>query len=102
MKFKPVLAFLLSLFIVLSSASKVSAFCGFFVAKANTQLTNSSSRVVIAREGNRSIFMMANDYQGDVDDFAMVVPVPVVLTEDQVHVGDRRNRHHYVSVQKGD
>jgi hypothetical protein len=31
---------------------------------------------------------MANDYQGDVKDFALVVPVPVVLKQDQVNVGD--------------
>jgi hypothetical protein len=31
---------------------------------------------------------MANDYQGEVKDFALVVPVPVVLSKEQVHVGD--------------
>jgi hypothetical protein len=31
---------------------------------------------------------MANDYQGDVKDFALVVPVPVVLQQEQVRVGD--------------
>lgn len=31
--------------------------------------------------------MMANDYQGEVKDFALVVPVPVILQADQVSVG---------------
>ncbi len=33
---------------------------------------------------------MANDYQGDVKDFALVVPVPVVLEKEQVHVGESK------------
>ncbi|MDX2100424.1 MAG: DUF2330 domain-containing protein, partial [Leptolyngbyaceae cyanobacterium bins.59] len=36
----------------------------------------------------RTILTMANDYQGDVKDFAIVVPVPVLLKEEQVRVGD--------------
>jgi len=31
---------------------------------------------------------MANDYQGNVKDFALVVPVPVPIKEDQVNVGN--------------
>jgi hypothetical protein len=31
---------------------------------------------------------MANDFKGDVKEFAMVVPVPTVLGKDQIHVGD--------------
>ena len=64
------------------------AFCGFYVAKADTNLYNQASQVAIARDGNRTVLTMANDYQGEVADFAMVVPVPVVLEEEQVHVGD--------------
>lgn len=64
------------------------AFCGFYVAKADTNLYNQASQVAIARDGNRTVLTMANDFQGDVADFAMVVPVPVVLEEEQVHVGD--------------
>jgi hypothetical protein len=64
------------------------AFCGFFVGKADSQLHNSSSRVVIAHSGNRSIFSMANDYQGDVKDFARIVPIPVVPSRDQVRIGN--------------
>jgi hypothetical protein len=44
--------------------------------------------VIIARDGDRTILTMANDYQGEVQDFALVVPVPVILKEEQVHVGD--------------
>ncbi|MEW6494882.1 MAG: DUF2330 domain-containing protein [Cyanobacteriota bacterium] len=63
-------------------------FCGFYVAKADTKLYNQASQVIIARNGDRTILTMANDYQGDVKDFALVVPVPVVLQQEQVRVGD--------------
>ena len=64
------------------------AFCGFYVAKADTSLYNEASQVIIARNGDRTVLTMANDYQGEVADFAMVVPVPTVLQEGQVNVGD--------------
>lgn len=63
-------------------------FCGFYVAKADAQLYNQASRVIIARNGDRTVLTMANDYRGDVKDFALVVPVPTLLSEDQVHVGE--------------
>lgn len=74
-----------TLFVLVPSAW---AFCGFYVAKADTSLYNQASQVAIARDGNRTVMTMANDYQGDVKDFAMVVPVPVVIQERQVNVGD--------------
>jgi hypothetical protein len=43
---------------------------------------------VIARQENRTVLTMSNDYHGEVKDFAIVVPVPVVLQKGQVHVGD--------------
>src|SRR5438067_7211970 len=33
---------------------------------------------------------MSNDYKGPLTEFALVVPVPSVLTRDQIHVGDRK------------
>ncbi len=65
-----------------------SHFCGFYVAKADTKLYNQASQVIIARDSDRTILTMANDYQGDVKDFALVVPVPVVLEQEQVQVGN--------------
>ncbi|WP_413161327.1 DUF2330 domain-containing protein [Capilliphycus salinus ALCB114379] len=64
------------------------AFCGFYVAKADARLYNQASQVIIARDGNRTVLTMANDYKGEVEDFALVVPVPVVLTEEQVRVAE--------------
>ena len=64
------------------------AFCGFYVAKADTKLFNKASKVVLMRDGDRTVITMANDYQGDLKEFAMVVPVPVVLEEGQIHITD--------------
>ncbi|MBD1924867.1 DUF2330 domain-containing protein [Trichocoleus sp. FACHB-90] len=73
---------------VICFAPTAWAFCGFYVAKADTKLYNKASQVVIARSGDRTVLTMANDYQGDVKDFALVVPVPTVLKKDQVRVGE--------------
>jgi len=68
--------------------SQASAFCGFYVGKADTKLFNKASEVTIARHDNKTVITMANDFKGDVKEFAMVVPVPTVLEKDQIHVGD--------------
>jgi hypothetical protein len=64
-------------------------FCGFYVAKADTKLFNRASQVVLARDGDRTVLTMANDFRGEPTEFAVVVPVPTFLTKGQIHVGDR-------------
>lgn len=68
--------------------TSVFAFCGFYVAKADSKLYNQASQVILARNGEKTVLTMANDYQGNVKDFALVVPVPVPIQEDQVNVGN--------------
>lgn len=65
------------------------AFCGFYVAKADIKLFNKTSQVIIAKNGDRQTVTMSSDFEGDVKDFAMVVPVPVVLEEKDIRVSDR-------------
>lgn len=62
------------------------AFCGFYVAKGDAALFNDASRVVIARHEQDTVITMANDFRGEADDFAMVVPVPYVLSEEDIRV----------------
>ena len=81
---------LLLLIALIVCIKPVQAFCGFYVAKADTDLYNQASQVIIARDGQRTVLTMANDYQGEVEDFAMVVPVPVILKEEQVNVGETK------------
>ncbi|MBW4553378.1 MAG: DUF2330 domain-containing protein [Aphanocapsa sp. GSE-SYN-MK-11-07L] len=69
-------------------APQAWAFCGFYVARADAKLYNQASQVAIARSDNRTVLTMANDYQGEVKDFAIVVPVPVVLQKNQIKVAE--------------
>ncbi len=43
----------------------------------------------MVRDGDRTVLTMSNDYSGEPDEFAMVVPVPTLLQKSQIHVGDR-------------
>ncbi len=85
---RALISVLLAIVTTLLACSPAWAFCGFYVAKADAKLYNQASQVAIARDGNRTVLTMANDYQGDVKDFAVVVPVPVILQRDQINVGD--------------
>jgi hypothetical protein len=77
---------LIILFVTIAFTPAAWAFCGFYVAKADAKLFNQASQVVIARDGNQTVLTMANDFQGEVKDFAIVIPVPTVLQEKDVKV----------------
>ena len=78
----------LSLVTLLLWNGTASAFCGIYVAKADSKLFNKASEVAIARAEDKTVITMANDFKGDVKEFALVVPVPTVLEKAQIHVGD--------------
>jgi Na+-translocating ferredoxin:NAD+ oxidoreductase RnfD subunit len=65
------------------------AFCGFYVSKADGTLKNKTSQVILVRDGNRNVITMYNDFKGNLKDFAMVVPVPVVLQKKDIKVVDQ-------------
>ena len=75
--------------LILCAPHDARAFCGFYVGKADESLVNHSSQVVMARHDDKTVISLMNDYQGAPSDFALVVPVPVVLQKGQVHIGDR-------------
>jgi len=79
---------------VLLAPTPVKAFCGFYVAKADTQLFNNASKVVVARKDDRTVITMANDYEGDLKEFAMVIPVPTFLEREQINVTENTNIEH--------
>jgi hypothetical protein len=85
----PALALPLALLLLLGGGGAAHGFCGFYVAKADTHLYNRASQVVLVRDGERTVMTMANDFQGEPREFAMVVPVPVVLDRGQIHVADK-------------
>ncbi len=65
-------------------AAGASAFCGLYVARADGELFNEASKVVIARNGEHTAITMSSDYHGDPADFAMIVPTPTVLEREHV------------------
>ena len=72
--------------LLLCFCSQAAAFCGFYVAKADTKLFNKASKVVLVRDGERTVLTMANDFQGDPKEFAVVIPVPTFIEREQIHV----------------
>ena len=76
------------------AAGPASAFCGFYVAKADAKLFNKSSKVVLSRDGNRTAITMASDYEGDPKEFAVVIPVPTFIERRQIGVVDTKTIDH--------
>lgn len=83
---KTLTAALLTLVLVLPQS--LPAFCGFYVAKADAALFNKASKVVLVRDGRRTVLTMANDFRGDPKEFAIVIPVPEVIKRKQIDVAD--------------
>src|SRR5689334_19722559 len=64
--------------------SAAHAFCGFYINGSGGEMFNNATQVVLMRSGTRTVLSMQNNYQGPPSDFAMVVPVPVVLQKENV------------------
>jgi len=79
---------LLALLAVGAPLEAAHAFCGFYVASGEAKLFNRRSQVALVRDGDRTVMTLASDYEGDPKEFALIVPVPVVLKRGQIHVGD--------------
>lgn len=71
-------------------SNNTQAFCGFYVAKADAGLFNKASQVVLVRDENKTVISMMNDYEGKLQNFALVVPVPTILKRGQINVGKKK------------
>ena len=80
--------------LALIGADAANAFCGFYVAQADSKLFNQSSKVVLARDGDQTAITMASDYEGDAKQFALVVPVPTFIERKQIGVVDMKTIDH--------
>jgi hypothetical protein len=78
----------LALLTATAASPSVQAFCGFFVSGADAALSNNASQVALLRKGSHTWLSMSNNYKGPPEDFAMVVPVPVVLKKENVKTLD--------------
>jgi hypothetical protein len=68
----------------LLAPAAADAFCGFYISGAGAEMFNNATQVVMMRSESRTVLSMQNNYQGPAEDFAMVVPVPVVLQKENV------------------
>ena len=69
---------------IVVAPAPAQAFCGFYVAPSDQPLYNDATMVALMRDGTRTVMSMSNNYRGPASDFAMVVPVPVVLQKENV------------------
>src|SRR5688572_15189736 len=74
----------IALALSIAAAGVAHAFCGFYVSGSEKKMFNDATNVVLMRDGTRTVLSMQNDYKGPLEDFAMVVPVPVVLKKEEV------------------
>ncbi len=69
---------------MLAGPGTAHAFCGFYVASSDGPLYSDRTQVVLMRDGTRTVLSMQSAYRGPVEDFSVVIPVPVVLDQDSV------------------
>ena len=76
-----------ALIALLLAAPSASAFCGAYAGSAGSDIYNSVSEVAMVRQGDRTTITVANDVQGaNGGAFALLIPVPEVLSPDDVNV----------------
>lgn len=78
---------MLSLFWGLTISS-AEAFCGTYVGGSGSEFFNEYSQVAFVRDGNTTTLTIVNDIQGDFNSFALVIPVPEVMPEENIHTLD--------------
>ncbi|MFB6350184.1 MAG: DUF2330 domain-containing protein, partial [Bradymonadaceae bacterium] len=60
------------------------AFCGAYVSGGDKDLFNNATHAAMMRHENTTVLSMQNNYEGPPEDFAMIVPTPVVLEKKNV------------------
>lgn len=70
-------------------APRADSFCGFYVARGDAKIFNKASKVVMVRDEDRTVLTMVNDFKGNPEEFAVVVPVPTSIAKQQIHIGDK-------------
>lgn len=66
----------LVLLLVALTASSVQALPGFIAGKGSSPRHNNSTQVVLMKKGDTTVVTIWADYEGPLDDFALVLPVP--------------------------
>jgi len=79
---------------LVAQTNPAAAFCGFYVAKADSKLFNKSSKVVLSRDGETTSITMASDYEGEPKEFAVVIPVPTFIERKQIGMVEMKTVDH--------
>jgi hypothetical protein len=77
---------MLSLLLTSSLLSTADAFCGTYVGGVGAELYNSYSQLAVVRKDNDTTLTIVNNVEGNFDNFALVLPVPEVIPEDNINV----------------
>ncbi|MEC7984447.1 MAG: DUF2330 domain-containing protein [Myxococcota bacterium] len=72
--------------LMLSFTQPAQAFCGTYVGGAGSEFFNEYAQVAIVRDGGNTTLTIVNDIQGSFTDFALVLPVPEVIQEENANV----------------
>lgn len=72
------------------------AACGCMIARnlgpvatsTGAKITNTATKVVLLRTGDKTTVVMSNDFDGDVQEFGLVIPVPAVVQKRDVKLVD--------------
>lgn len=78
----------LGLLALLGGAPDAHAFCGAYVGSIDVTPTNALSRMGIVRDGERTVLTLANDTQGELADFGLLIPIPAAIDARNVRVVD--------------
>ena len=71
---------------LLALSQQAHAFCGTYVGGAGSEFFNEYAQVAVVRSGEKTTLTIVNDIQGTFDSFALILPVPQVILEDQARV----------------
>jgi hypothetical protein len=86
---RPLLHTISAMALTIAAQTPAHAFCGFYAGKADANLFNEASQVVMVRDGKRTVISMLNDYKGPLSEFALIVPTPTTLQKGQVRVAEK-------------
>src|SRR5215211_482745 len=88
----------IALALTVAASASAHAFCGFYVSGSEKKMFNDATNVVLMRDGTPTVLSMQNNYKGPLEDFAMVVTVPVVLKKEQVKTLEKSVFEHVESL----
>lgn len=73
---------------LLALSDPAHAFCGTYVGPLGEELTNAQDQVILARDGERTTLTLAPDATGTTRSFGMILPIPEILTVEDVRLVD--------------